>query len=64
VVTPAENVRPDEDQLMDALKRRLPRFMLPLKVEWREALPRNPHGKYDRAKLRGEFQSAFAAERA
>jgi acyl-CoA ligase (AMP-forming) (exosortase A-associated) len=64
VVTPAENVRPDEDQLMDALKRRLPRFMLPLKVEWREALPRNAHGKYDRAKLRGEFQSAFAAERA
>jgi acyl-CoA ligase (AMP-forming) (exosortase A-associated) len=64
VVTPAEGIAPVEEKLMDALKRRLPRFMLPLKVEWRESLPRNPNGKYDRAKLRGEFQSAFASERA
>lgn len=60
VVTPAEGHAADADRLLDALKRRLPRFMLPLRIAWRESLPRNPNGKYDRALLRGEFQQAFA----
>jgi acyl-CoA ligase (AMP-forming) (exosortase A-associated) len=64
VVSAAEGLAADDEKLMDALGRRLPRFMLPLKVEWRETLPRNPNGKYDRAKLRGEFRSVFAGERA
>ncbi len=64
IVTPAEGVAADVERLLDALKRRLPRFMLPLRIEWREALPRNPNGKYDRAQLRGEFQQAFAGEHA
>ena len=63
VVTPAQEGEVDSDRLLDALKRRLPRFMLPLRIEWREALPRNPNGKYDRALLRGEFQQVFAGER-
>ena len=60
VVTPGDGCGADTDRLMDALKRRLPRYMLPLLVVWREALPRNPNGKYDRALLRREFQQAFA----
>ncbi|HEU0224005.1 MAG TPA: acyl-CoA ligase (AMP-forming), exosortase A system-associated [Steroidobacteraceae bacterium] len=64
VASPAEDAGPDEERLMDALKRRLPRFMLPLRVEWRGSLPRNPNGKYDRARLRSEFQGAFAGDQA
>jgi acyl-CoA synthetase (AMP-forming)/AMP-acid ligase II len=63
VVTPGDDCAVDSERLMDALKRRLPRFMLPLRIEWRESLPRNPNGKYDRALLRGEFLQAFAGER-
>jgi len=64
VVTPAEGAVREDDRLMDSLKRRLPRFMLPLKVEWREALPRTANGKYDRVRLRTDFQSAFAGDQA
>jgi acyl-CoA ligase (AMP-forming) (exosortase A-associated) len=64
IVTPAEGAAREDERLIDALKRRLPRFMLPLKVEWRDALPRTANGKYDRAGLRAEFQEAFAGERA
>lgn len=60
VVTPADGVAPNDERMMDSLRRRLPRFMLPLRVEWRASLPRNANGKYDRAALRVEFQSAFA----
>ena len=63
VVTPGDGCAADSDRLMDALKRRLPRFMLPLRIEWREAMPRNPNGKYDRASLRGDFHLAFAGVR-
>jgi acyl-CoA synthetase (AMP-forming)/AMP-acid ligase II len=64
IVTAAREGETDSERLLDALKRRLPRFMLPLRIEWREALPRNPNGKYDRASLRSEFQHAFAGEHA
>jgi len=63
-VTPAQDVAPDDERLLDALGRRLPRFMLPLRIQWRDSLPRSPNGKYDRAALRAEFQGTFAAERA
>jgi acyl-CoA ligase (AMP-forming) (exosortase A-associated) len=63
IVTPAQDGASDSEQLLDALKRRLPRFMLPLRIEWRDTLPRNPNGKYDRTLLRGEFQQSFAGER-
>jgi len=64
VVTAAREGDTDSDRLLDVLKRRLPRFMLPLRIEWRESLPRNPNGRYDRVLLRGEFQQVFAGERA
>jgi acyl-CoA synthetase (AMP-forming)/AMP-acid ligase II len=63
-VTPPEGVECDDERLLDALKRRLPRFMLPLQIVWRDSLPRNANGKYDRALLRHEFQHVFAGERA
>ena len=36
--------------------------MVPQHVEWRESLPRNPNGKYDRAKLTAELKAQFAQE--
>jgi acyl-coenzyme A synthetase/AMP-(fatty) acid ligase len=34
--------------------------MVPHHVEWRESLPRNPNGKYDRAKLATELKAQLA----
>ncbi len=38
-------------ELMDALKHRIPRYMLPNKVVYLDALPRNQNGKVDRQAL-------------
>jgi acyl-CoA ligase (AMP-forming) (exosortase A-associated) len=50
----------DTDALLDGLRRRLPRLMVPLAVDWRDALPRNANGKFDRALLRQELARRFA----
>jgi hypothetical protein len=36
--------------------------MVPQRVEWRAALPRNPNGKYDRPRLALELKDLFAGE--
>ena len=46
----------DEAALREALKRDLPNFMQPATVRWVDAMPRNPNGKIDRARLRSEAQ--------
>jgi acyl-CoA ligase (AMP-forming) (exosortase A-associated) len=61
VVTVAPNSTPDGGKLLDACRQQLPLFMMPQHVEWREALPRNPNGKYDRPKLAAELSTLFAA---
>ena len=33
-------------------------------IDWRESLPRNPNGKYDRAELAAEFKDLFAEDAA
>jgi acyl-CoA synthetase (AMP-forming)/AMP-acid ligase II len=43
-----------ETFLWDHLKRELPNFMLPREIVWRETLPRNANGKFDRAAIRTE----------
>jgi acyl-CoA synthetase (AMP-forming)/AMP-acid ligase II len=50
----------DTDALLAALRRRLPRYLVPLAVDWREALPRNANGKLDREQLRHELAGRFA----
>jgi acyl-CoA ligase (AMP-forming) (exosortase A-associated) len=64
VVSPARGRAADSEGLLEQLGRRLPRYMVPARVDWREALPRTPNGKFDRALLRQELSGAFAAERA
>ncbi len=41
-----------EPELRERLKRDLPNFMQPTRIDWHEDLPRNPNGKLDRAALR------------
>lgn len=48
-----------EPELRERLRRELPSFMQPAMYEWREALPRNPNGKLDRATLRGSVLNHF-----
>ncbi len=43
-----------ETLLRDHLKRELPGFMLPREIIWRESLPRNANGKFDRAAIKAE----------
>jgi len=49
----------DDQALLDVLKVRLPTFMLPAHVTWRESLPRNPNGKIDRKRLSVELAGLF-----
>jgi acyl-CoA ligase (AMP-forming) (exosortase A-associated) len=55
VASPPAGVAADTDALVNALRRRLPRHMVPLSVDWRDSLPRSANGKFDRAGLRREL---------
>jgi acyl-CoA ligase (AMP-forming) (exosortase A-associated) len=59
VATPAPNAKGDTDRLLAECRARLPNFMVPSRVEWRDAIPRNPNGKYDRPKLAAELADLF-----
>jgi acyl-CoA ligase (AMP-forming) (exosortase A-associated) len=52
VVSPAAGSQVDPDELLAALRRQLPTYMLPETVLVRDEIPRSPNGKYDRAGLR------------
>lgn len=47
------------ERLLAACRRDLPRYMVPHHVEWRESIPRNPNGKYDRPRLVAELKELF-----
>ena len=49
----------DEAELIAALKKELPAFMLPHKIIVRDDLPRNPNGKIDRKQLSTEYAELF-----
>lgn len=60
VVAAAADKSEDKDTLLEACRKQLPLFMVPHHIEWRESLPRNPNGKYDRPKLAAELKTLFA----
>ena len=64
VAAPAEGASADTEALLEPLRRRLPRYMLPLVIDWRDALPRTPNGKFDRAMLRQQLAASAAREQA
>lgn len=59
VAAPSEGRAADDAPLLDALRRELPAFMVPTRIEWRTSLPRNPNGKYDRSRLSAELKELF-----
>jgi acyl-coenzyme A synthetase/AMP-(fatty) acid ligase len=61
VAAPAPGKSADSDALLDACRRQLPTFMVPHHIEWRDSLPRNPNGKYDRPRLAAELKTLFVA---
>jgi acyl-CoA ligase (AMP-forming) (exosortase A-associated) len=60
VVSPAPGANADSESLLEMLRPRLPRYMVPTLIDWREALPRTPNGKFDRALLSQQLAEAFA----
>lgn len=46
-----------EAKLRERLRRDLPSFMQPVRYDWRDALPRNANGKFDRSALKAELTS-------
>jgi len=59
VASPPAGRQTDPEGLQVSLRRRLPRYMLPLTIDWRDVLPRNPNGKLDRTALRRELEQRF-----
>jgi acyl-CoA synthetase (AMP-forming)/AMP-acid ligase II len=57
VVTPADGVPLDPDDLRARLRDELPRYMVPAEVVVTGALPRSPNGKFDRTRIRAELTS-------
>lgn len=60
VVSAAPGTAPDTAKLLAACRKQLPLFMLPHHIEWRDDLPRNPNGKYDRPRLATELKHLFS----
>ncbi len=60
VASAPQGAAADTDSLLGALRRRLPRYLVPLVVDWRDVLPRNSNGKFDRQRLRQELAARFA----
>lgn len=62
-VTPPVHGDVDVAALLDELRSRLPRYLLPQRVEVRVALPRSPNGKFDRALLRRDLTASTSGIR-
>ena len=62
VAAPNEKSGRDTDKLLQVCRAQLPAYMVPARIEWRDALPRNPNGKYDRARLAVELKELPGAE--
>ncbi len=58
VAAPAGSAQ-DPAALLDHCRRQLPAFMVPVAVQWRESLPRNPNGKFDRPQLAAELKTQY-----
>jgi acyl-coenzyme A synthetase/AMP-(fatty) acid ligase len=57
VARPTGDAVTAEADLRARLRRELPSFMQPMRYDWRDTLPRNANGKFDRAALKAEVTS-------
>ena len=51
----------DSDKIIDWMKAKLPNYMQPADIHWRETLPRNPNGKLDRKTLLADLGDPYGA---
>ncbi|HZF26866.1 MAG TPA: acyl-CoA ligase (AMP-forming), exosortase A system-associated [Steroidobacteraceae bacterium] len=63
VLAAAPGFEPDTKSLLELCKEQLPAYMVPLHVEWRTDLPRNPNGKFDRSGLAADLRATFIPTR-
>jgi acyl-CoA ligase (AMP-forming) (exosortase A-associated) len=61
VVAPAQGTSIDLAMVQAMLRRELPPYMVPQRVDVRPSLPRNPNGKIDRASLARELSAGASA---
>ena len=65
VASPASHGHDDDEsataKLLDHCRSSLPTFMVPALIQWRDTLPRNANGKFDRKLLSTEVAALFAA---
>jgi acyl-CoA ligase (AMP-forming) (exosortase A-associated) len=54
LVAKAERESANTDALLSFFRARLPAYMVPMHVIWRDVLPRNPNGKLDRKTIKAE----------
>jgi acyl-CoA ligase (AMP-forming) (exosortase A-associated) len=59
VAAPAAGASLDQNAILAACKKHLPAFMVPLLIQARTSLPRNPNGKIDRKQLATECAGSF-----
>lgn len=57
VVAPVPGLAADPEAILAHCKQRLPPYMVPHAVHVREAITRNPNGKFDRTGLLHEYSS-------
>jgi acyl-CoA ligase (AMP-forming) (exosortase A-associated) len=59
VAAPKPDSTPDSALLLAAMRRELATYMVPTEVVWRDEIPRNANGKYDRARLAAELGQRY-----
>ena len=57
VVAPPRGATLEPATLLAALRSALPTFMVPAEIVVRDTIPRSPNGKYDRPRVRAEYES-------
>jgi acyl-CoA ligase (AMP-forming) (exosortase A-associated) len=58
VASPAPGTTGNSKLLLDECRKRLALYMVPAVIEWRDQLPRNPNGKFDRPLLANELRES------
>ncbi len=56
-----EGAAEDSDTIISWMKEKLPNYMQPTDIHWRESLPRNPNGKLDRKSLLAALGDPYGA---
>ncbi len=59
VAAAAPHATASSERLLEHCRRELPRYMVPHHIEWRDSVPRNANGKYDRTRLARDLEGLF-----